>query len=95
MAFLFVCQGTLTLPNGDFIEGTFTGQWGEGIRVNGTFHKTETTGPTSRSPRYAGNVNLFSFLYLLTQPNARKYKFALRMMMEVMMTDDDYDDMKI
>ena len=48
-----VCfQGTLTMPNGDFIEGTFTGQWGEGIRINGTFHKLETTGTTSKSLRY-------------------------------------------
>lgn len=44
-------KGTLTMPNGDFIEGTFTGLWGDGIRVNGTFHKLETTGATSRTPR--------------------------------------------
>ena len=48
------------MPNGDFIEGTFTGLWGDGIRVNGTFHKLETTGATSRTPRYA-----VPFLYLL------------------------------
>ena len=40
------------MPNGDFIEGAFTGQWGEGIRVNGIFHKLEATGTTTRSPRY-------------------------------------------
>ena len=41
------------MPNGDFIEGIFTGQWGDGIRVNGTFHKLETTGTRNKSPRYA------------------------------------------
>ena len=40
------------MPNGDFIDGTFTGQWGEGIRINGTFHKLETTGTTYKSLRY-------------------------------------------
>ena len=75
---VFVCQGTLTLPNGDFIEGTFTGQWGEGIRVNGTFHKTETTGPTSRSPRYAGNVHLFSFLHLLAQGSGNQMHESIK-----------------
>ncbi|XP_068688097.1 alsin-like isoform X2 [Montipora foliosa] len=42
-------KGTLTLPNGDFIEGTFAGLWGEGIRVNGTFHKLEMTSSATRS----------------------------------------------
>lgn len=78
MSFLFVFQGTLTLPNGDFIEGTFTGQWGEGIRVNGTFHKTETTGPTSRSPRYAANVHLFSFLLLLAQGSGNQMHESIK-----------------
>ena len=32
-------QGTLTLPNGDFIEGSFNGSFTEGIKVNGTFRK--------------------------------------------------------
>lgn len=39
------------MPNGDYIDGTFTGQWGNGIRINGTFHKLEVTGKASNSPR--------------------------------------------
>jgi len=39
------------MPNGDYIDGTFTGQWGNGIRINGTFHKLEATGKVSNSPR--------------------------------------------
>ena len=38
-AFIFIIQGTLTLPNGDFIEGTFNGSFTEGIKTNGTFFK--------------------------------------------------------
>lgn len=49
------------MPNGDFIEGTFTGQWGDGIRVNGTFHKVETTGTNKRSSRYTTYYG-FSFI---------------------------------
>ncbi|XP_020613011.1 alsin-like [Orbicella faveolata] len=44
-------KGVLTMPNGDYIDGTFTGQWGNGIRINGTFHKLEATGKASNSPR--------------------------------------------
>ena len=40
------------MSNGDYIDGTFTGQWGNGIRINGTFHKLEATGKASNSPRY-------------------------------------------
>jgi len=39
------------MPNGDYIDGSFTGQWGNGIRINGTFHKLEATGKASNSPR--------------------------------------------
>ena len=39
------------MANGDYIDGTFTGQWGNGIRINGTFHKLEATGKASNSPR--------------------------------------------
>ena len=39
------------MPNGDYIDGTFTGQWGNGIRINGTFHKLEVTGKANNSPR--------------------------------------------
>uniref|UniRef100_A0A8D0KN05 Alsin Rho guanine nucleotide exchange factor ALS2 n=1 Tax=Salvator merianae TaxID=96440 RepID=A0A8D0KN05_SALMN len=32
-------KGTLTLPNGDTIEGTFSGKWGSGIKITGTYFK--------------------------------------------------------
>jgi len=32
-------QGTLTLPNGDYIEGQFNGSFSDGIKVNGMFRK--------------------------------------------------------
>ncbi|CAE1150413.1 ALS2 [Acanthosepion pharaonis] len=32
-------KGTLRLPNGDRIDGHFSGSWNEGLKVNGTFHK--------------------------------------------------------
>ncbi|KAM3855270.1 alsin isoform 3-T3 [Vipera latastei] len=32
-------KGTLTLPNGDTIEGTFSGEWGSGIKITGTYFK--------------------------------------------------------
>ncbi|KAM6463236.1 alsin isoform 1-T1 [Liasis olivaceus] len=32
-------KGTLTLPNGDTIEGTFNGEWGSGIKITGTYFK--------------------------------------------------------
>jgi len=32
-------KGVLTLPNGDFIDGSFYGNWGESIKVNGVFSK--------------------------------------------------------
>lgn len=32
-------QGTLTMPNGDYIEGYFSGEWGSGIKITGTYFK--------------------------------------------------------
>lgn len=32
-------KGTLALPNGDYIEGTFSGEWGSGIKITGTYFK--------------------------------------------------------
>uniref|UniRef100_A0A8B9UQT6 Alsin Rho guanine nucleotide exchange factor ALS2 n=1 Tax=Anas zonorhyncha TaxID=75864 RepID=A0A8B9UQT6_9AVES len=32
-------KGTLTLPNGDYIEGLFSGEWGSGIKITGTYFK--------------------------------------------------------
>ncbi|XP_033866344.3 alsin-like [Acipenser ruthenus] len=32
-------KGTLTMPNGDYFEGTFSGEWGTGLKVTGTYFK--------------------------------------------------------
>ncbi|XP_015214850.2 alsin isoform X1 [Lepisosteus oculatus] len=32
-------KGTLTMPNGDYFEGTFSGEWGSGLKVVGTYFK--------------------------------------------------------
>ncbi|EDV21153.1 uncharacterized protein TRIADDRAFT_60444 [Trichoplax adhaerens] len=32
-------KGVLTLPNGDYIEGSFNGKWGNSIKINGSFYK--------------------------------------------------------
>jgi len=34
-----IVQGVLTLPNGDYIEGQFSGSFSDGIKVNGMFRK--------------------------------------------------------
>ena len=36
---MVIGQGTLTMANGDYIEGQFNGSFTEGVKVNGTFHK--------------------------------------------------------
>ncbi|XP_033101416.1 alsin-like [Anneissia japonica] len=41
-------KGTLTLPNGDFITGSFTGLWGDGVKVNGVFSKASDDYDVSR-----------------------------------------------
>ncbi|XP_078716435.1 ALS2 C-terminal-like protein isoform X2 [Lampetra fluviatilis] len=41
-------KGVLTMPNGDYIEGVFTGEWGSGIKISGTFQ----TAPPSDSVDY-------------------------------------------
>lgn len=32
-------KGTLTMPNGDYIEGYFSGEWGSGIKITGSYFK--------------------------------------------------------
>ncbi|XP_053453496.1 alsin isoform X2 [Nycticebus coucang] len=32
-------KGTLTMTNGDYIEGYFSGEWGSGIKITGTYFK--------------------------------------------------------
>lgn len=34
-----ISQGVLTMPNGDYFEGSFTGEWGSGLKVTGSFFK--------------------------------------------------------
>lgn len=39
MACYVIMQGVLTLPNGDYIEGQFSGSFSDGIKVNGMFRR--------------------------------------------------------
>lgn len=32
-------QGVLTMANGDYLEGSFTGEWGSGLKVTGSYFK--------------------------------------------------------
>uniref|UniRef100_A0A8C2IJX0 Alsin Rho guanine nucleotide exchange factor ALS2 b n=1 Tax=Cyprinus carpio TaxID=7962 RepID=A0A8C2IJX0_CYPCA len=32
-------KGVLTMPNGDYIEGSFSGVWGTGLKMSGTYYK--------------------------------------------------------
>jgi hypothetical protein len=43
-----MCQGTLTLPTGDKLDGAFNGSWNEGLKINGTFIKCINGGPDPR-----------------------------------------------
>ncbi|XP_022079159.1 alsin-like isoform X2 [Acanthaster planci] len=38
-------KGVLMLPSGDFIDGSFSGLWGDGVKVNGTFSKAADSIP--------------------------------------------------
>eukprot|EP00794_Sanderia_malayensis_P017360 gene17360-19095_t len=38
-------KGVLTMPNGDYFDGQFYGNWGEGIKINGTFNKFANLDP--------------------------------------------------
>ncbi|XP_038072348.1 alsin-like isoform X2 [Patiria miniata] len=40
-------KGLLMLPSGDFFDGTFSGLWGDGVKVNGTFSKAADSTPNS------------------------------------------------
>jgi len=47
----------LTLPNGDFIDGSFYGNWGESIKVNGVFSKFTNPLKTSSIPNSASDLD--------------------------------------
>ncbi|XP_051986364.1 alsin [Xyrauchen texanus] len=32
-------KGVLTMPNGDYIEGSFSGVWGTGLKISGSYYK--------------------------------------------------------
>lgn len=49
--FFCSCQGVLTLPNGDYIEGMFNGSFSEGIKVNGTFRKASVVDQNSSNSK--------------------------------------------
>ena len=38
----------LRLPSGDVIDGSFSGLWGDGVKVNGTFRKAAEVTPSHR-----------------------------------------------
>ncbi|MEQ2164877.1 hypothetical protein GOODEAATRI_011231 [Goodea atripinnis] len=39
MLYLFLTKGILTMPNGDYLEGSFSGEWGAGLKVTGSYFK--------------------------------------------------------
>lgn len=78
---LFI-QGVLTMPNGDYIEGTFTGQWGEGIRINGTFHKLEATSTVRTSPRFVATLNV--------QHNCWLFRFYVKSIEQILFFEKKY-----
>ncbi|XP_076459413.1 LOW QUALITY PROTEIN: alsin-like [Babylonia areolata] len=41
-------KGTLTLPTGDQLDGTFSGSWNEGLKISGTFIKSQYSTPERR-----------------------------------------------
>ncbi|XP_063115632.1 alsin isoform X2 [Cavia porcellus] len=45
-------KGTLTLLNGDYIEGYFSGEWGSGIKINGTYFKPSLYENDKDRPKY-------------------------------------------
>jgi hypothetical protein len=50
--FVVLKQGVLTMPNGDRIEGTFQGQWNEGLKINGMYIKG-TAPPTNTTALFS------------------------------------------
>jgi len=54
-------KGTLTLSNGDYIDGIFYGKWGEGIKVNGTFSKFANVFPSSITGEVSTDTRLSDF----------------------------------
>lgn len=45
-------QGTLTMPNGDYVEGTFSGLWGDEVKLSGNYNKFAEEGPPPSLTRF-------------------------------------------
>lgn len=44
----FLVQGVLLLPNGDSLEGLFSGEWTSGLKVVGTYTKPFVDEPVNK-----------------------------------------------
>ncbi|XP_069108324.1 alsin-like [Argopecten irradians] len=62
-------KGVLTLPTGDKIDGTFNGSWNEGLKINGTFHKTVS--PDERRSTHNVGLSSSNFTKLCVPPDKR------------------------
>ncbi|XP_071823129.1 alsin-like isoform X4 [Apostichopus japonicus] len=47
-------KGTLTMPNGDYVEGNFNGLWGDEVKLTGNFNKFAEEGPPPSLTRMLG-----------------------------------------
>lgn len=45
---VFLLQGVLALPNGDCLEGLFSGEWTSGLKVVGTYTKPLVDEPENK-----------------------------------------------
>lgn len=45
---VFPLQGVLLLPNGDCLEGLFSGEWTSGLKVVGTYTKPFVDEPVNK-----------------------------------------------
>lgn len=41
----------LTLPNADYLEGSFSGEWGSGLKVAGSYFKPHVFNADKEKPR--------------------------------------------
>ncbi|CAL4142910.1 unnamed protein product, partial [Meganyctiphanes norvegica] len=51
-------KGTLYYPSGDTIEGIFSGNWTEGIKINGTLHKGTQRLEETHWPKAFGKLSV-------------------------------------
>ncbi|XP_023568085.1 alsin isoform X2 [Octodon degus] len=51
-------KGTLTMLNGDYIEGYFSGEWGSGIKITGTYFKPSLYESDKEKPKILKLGNL-------------------------------------